>query len=173
MTTTRGAFQRALREGALLLLLSAALAFGTNAARAKPLPLRTDARVLALETDATVISASDAVLAFEAGDRIFLDARETDLFREGHIGGAFSLASAEFDDRYGVLAGFLSPETPIVVYGDEGRASDVETVARKLGDAGHENVSLLLDGFSGWEKTGAPVEVGDDPTMTPSPEAAP
>lgn len=160
-----------MREGALLLVVSAALAFGTNAARAKPLPLRTDPRVLALEIDAPVVSAAEALHAFEAGDRIFLDAREAELFREGHIGGAFSLVPQEFDDRYGVISAFLSPETPIIVYGDESRNSDVETVARRLGDAGHGNVSLLLDGFSGWEKAGAPVEAGDDPTMTPSEES--
>jgi len=160
-----------MREGALLLVVSAALAFGTNAVRAKPLPLRTDARVLALEIDMPVISAAEAALAFEVGDRIFLDAREADVFREGHIGGAFSLVPGEFDERYGVIGAFLAPETPIVVYGDEGRPSDIETVARRLADAGHANVSLLLDGFGGWEKAGAPVEAGDDPTMIPSEES--
>ncbi|MFN0149146.1 MAG: rhodanese-like domain-containing protein [bacterium] len=172
MTSPGGAFQRALREGALLLAISAALAFGVNAARAKPLPLRTDPRLLALQIDMPVISATDAALAFDAGDRIFLDARETDVFREGHIGGAFSVAAQEFDDRYGAISAFLSPETPIIVYGDEARASDVETVARRLKDAGHTNISLLLDGFGGWEKALAPVEAGDDPTMMPFEEGS-
>jgi hypothetical protein len=50
-STTGGALPRAIREGALLLFISAALALGVNAMRSKPLPMRADPRLLALEVD--------------------------------------------------------------------------------------------------------------------------
>lgn len=135
--------------------------------RSKPLPMRADPRLLALEVDLPAFSQPEAVAAFEAG-HIFLDAREPDQFREGHVGGAFSLTPNEFDDRYAALADFLAADTPIVLYGDEERSSDLETVARKLQGAGHSQIVYFLDGFEAWAAAGSPVEEGDDPTMTPA-----
>lgn len=166
-SATGGAFPRAIREGALLLFISAALALGVNATRSKPLPMRADPRLLALEVDLPALSQPEAAAAFESG-HIFLDAREPDQFRTGHVGGAFSLAPGEFDDRYAALAGFLSSDTPIVLYGDEERPSDLETVARKLQAAGHTQIAYFLDGYGAWAAAGSPVEAGDDPTMTPA-----
>lgn len=135
--------------------------------RSKPLPMRADPRLLALEVDLPALSQPEAAAAFESG-HIFLDAREPDQFRTGHVGGAFSLAPGEFDDRYAALAGFLSSDTPIVLYGDEERPSDLETVARKLQAAGHTQIAYFLDGYRAWAAAGSPVEAGDDPTMTPA-----
>lgn len=146
-------------------MLAVVLGLGSNALSAKPLPYRADPRLFELELDLPVISASEAAVAFDTGEPIFLDCRNAAEYAVGHVGGAFSVPPGEFVDRYGVVGAFLSETTPIIVYGDAEGLDRVEQLAEALLGAGHESVSLLLDGYQGWVRTGAPVEEGPDPTL--------
>lgn len=173
MANREGGLGRAVREGFLLLFVSASLAFGVNALRKEPVPLRADPRLFALEVDLPLMSASAAAAAFDAGSHLFLDARDADAYRTGHVGGAFSVPPDEFLDRYDTIGPLLTGGVAVVVYGAAADASTVETLAKELLGAGVTRVSLMLDGYEGWAATGAPTEAGDDPTFAPSDESAP
>ncbi len=160
--------RRAIGEGALLLALSAAAAFGSNALREEPLPLVADARVLALEVDMPVIYAKEAATAFDAGDHIFLDAREYETYRMGHIGGAFSVPAEDFGARYEALGPLLAGDTGVIVYGWAAAPAAVERLARTLLSSDVTGARFLVDGYEGWLRLGAPVEKGDDPTIEAS-----
>jgi len=160
--------RRAIREGALLLALSAVAAFGSNALRKAPLPLLADPRVLALEVDMPVIYAKEAVAAFDAGDHIFLDAREYEAYRMGHIGGAFAVPAEDFGARYEALGPLLAGETGVIVYGWAAAPAAVERLAKTLLSAGVTGARFLVDGYEAWIRLGAPVEKGDDPTIEAS-----
>jgi len=157
--------RRAIGEGALLLALSAVAAFGSNALRKEPLPLLADARVLALEVDMPVIYAREAAAAFDAGDHIFLDAREYETYRMGHIGGAFSVPAEDFGSRYETLGPLLAGETGVIVYGWASAPAATERLAKTLLSAGVTGARFLIDGYEGWLRLGATAEKGDDPTI--------
>jgi rhodanese-related sulfurtransferase len=157
--------RRAVGEGALLVILSAGIAFGSNARREKPLPLLADPRVLALEVDVPIISAKEALEGFEAGELIFLDARPYDVFTTSHVGGAFSVPAEEFGERYTIIGPLLSGEAKAVVYGWASAPAAPERLVRTMQEAGIENIVFLIDGFEGWLRLDAPVEKGDDPTI--------
>jgi len=163
-----GGLARAFAEGAVLVVLSAGIAIGSNAARKEPVPLRGDARLYSLDVDLPVISARDAAAGFDAGDHVFLDARDADAFRAGHVAGAFSVEPDEFLDRYAAIGSFLTGDTRTVVYGAVAEPGHVEKLAKALLDAGVTQASLLLDGYEGWAAAGGQTETGDDPTIEES-----
>lgn len=163
MANFRDGLPRAIGEGALLLALSAGLAFGSNRLREEPLPLVADPRVIALEVNIPIIYAQQALAGFDAGDHIFLDARERDIYVKGHIGGAFSVPAESFHERYPLIAPLLSGDAKIVVYGWSAAPAAVERLAKVLQSAGISNASFLVDGYEGWLRLGAPTEEGDDP----------
>ena len=165
MSGRDGGLGRAIAEGALLVALSAAAAFAFNSTRKEPLPLRSDPRLLALGVDLPVLSAADAAKALDAGSSVFLDARDADAFRAGHIGGAFWIAPDEFLERYATIGTLLAGGTQTIVYGAAADPGRVEKLAQALLSAGVTEVSLLLDGYEGWAAAGAPTETGDDPTV--------
>ena len=163
--------RRAVGEGALLLSLATALAFGVNARRKEPLPLVADPRVLALEVDMPVISAKGALAAFDAGHHVFLDARTYEAYRMGHIGGAFAVPAEDFGPRYETIGPLLAGGMTVVVYGWAAAPPAVERLAKTLLSAGVTDARFLIDGYEGWIRLQAPIEKGDDPTIE-APEGA-
>lgn len=156
---------RAGGEAILLLALGAALAFGTNALREQPVPLRADPRLFALEVDLPVLSAEAAVAGFDAGTHVFLDARDADAFRAGHVGGAFWVPPEAVLERYETLGPIVTGGVDVVLYGAAGDAATVEALAKALRGAGVARLRLLLDGYEGWVAADGPTETGDDPTV--------
>ena len=165
MPTFGQGLRRAVGEGALLVALAAAIAFGANARRKDPLPLLADPRVIALDVDVPIISAKEAVAGFEAGDLIFLDARAYDIFTMSHVGGAFSVPAEQFGERYPLIGPLLSGNAKGVIYGWASAPSAPERLARTMKEAGIKNIVFLIDGFEGWLRLNAPVETGEDPTI--------
>ena len=93
---------------------------------------------------------------------VFVDARNEEQYREGHIPGAY-----EFDpyrpEKYfaGVLPLCQSAEQ-IVVYCNGGDCDDSESAAITLRDVGIANGKLLVyaGGIADWAAAGQPVETG-------------
>jgi rhodanese-related sulfurtransferase len=91
---------------------------------------------------------------------LFLDARRTSVYREGHVPGARSFAvwEADVDDKVKSLAGENLPAgVPVVVYCSGGDCEDSHMLAQKLWGVGLDNVLVYKDGFPDWEKRGWPV----------------
>jgi len=91
---------------------------------------------------------------------LFLDARRTSVYREGHIAGARSFAvwEADVDEKVRSLAGENLPAgVPVVVYCSGGDCEDSHMLAQKLWGVGFDNVLVYKDGFPDWEKRGWPV----------------
>jgi len=109
---------------------------------------------------------ADVEALYRRGDVLFLDARRTSVYREGHIAGArpFSVWEADIDDK---VKGFFEeghdPSGVIVVYCSGGDCEDSHTLGQKLYMAGFDNVVVYKDGFPDWEKRGLPAAKGDKP----------
>ncbi len=110
------------------------------------------------------ISGDDVAALFARGDVLFLDARRSSVYREGHISGARSISVWEADVDEKVKALFAEgrdQSAPIVVYCSGGECEDSHMLGQKLYFVGFDNVLVYRDGFPDWEKRGLPVGKGE------------
>ena len=114
------------------------------------------------------ISGSD-VAALHAAGVLFLDARRTSVYEEGHIAGArpFSVWEADVDEKVNKLFEERSdPEQqnqPIVIYCSGGACEDSHMLAEKLWGIQFNNVYVYKDGYPDWLKRNGPVRQGATP----------
>ena len=163
ITTTRGAAPAA---GAEKRVKPAA-----EAAAAPPTPPKVDvlAKFTPHRDQAYIEIAYDDVAALHAKGVLFLDARRTSVYEEGHIAGArpFSVWEADIDDK---LRAFFNERSdprdqnlPIVIYCSGGACEDSHMLAQKLWEIEFNNVYVYKDGFPDWQKRGGAVHTGANP----------
>jgi len=95
---------------------------------------------------------------FDNGNVLFVDARSSDNYEDGHIPGAISLPVGQFD---GQIESFLNqhpPDALIVTYCSGRTCEDSHNLAQLLYDVGFTNVRVFIDGFPGWKAEGYPIE---------------
>ena len=95
---------------------------------------------------------------FDKGEVLFVDARSSDNYKEGHIQGAISLPVGQFDERIESFLNRYSPNQSIVTYCSGRTCEDSHHLAQFLSDAGFTHVRIFIDGFPGWESEGYPIE---------------
>ncbi len=94
---------------------------------------------------------------------LFLDARRSSVYGEGHIAGARSFPVWESDIGERVKALYeegLDQKQPIVVYCSGGNCEDSHMLAEKLYMVGFDNVLVYKDGYPDWQKRRLPVSKG-------------
>jgi rhodanese-related sulfurtransferase len=109
---------------------------------------------------------TDEAATLQQSGTLFLDARRTSVYREGHIAGARSVPvwEAGLDDKVKALFGELPDQTvAIVVYCAGGECEDSHELAQKLYLAGFDGVRVYKDGFPDWERRKLPIGRGDKP----------
>ena len=73
--------------------------------------------------------------------------------------GALTLSWQDVDHSYSEIAGLLDDNENIVTYCD-GEACDLShELALFLKEMGHENVQVLLNGWTEWNNAGLPTEM--------------
>jgi len=105
----------------------------------------------------------EARSAFDEHAALFLDARSTEDYEEGHVPGALSLPAYEFDGRFPEIAGRVEEAQSIIVYCDGVECSDSIQVAERLVEYGFSHVSVFESGWRAWAESGAPVSEGAEP----------
>jgi rhodanese-related sulfurtransferase len=114
------------------------------------------------------ISGEDTALLYSKG-ALFLDARRTSVYEEGHIAGArsFSVWEADVDDKVNALYEERSDPAeqnrPIVIYCSGGACEDSHMLAQKLWGIQFNNVYVYKDGFPDWQQRGGAVRTGAQP----------
>jgi rhodanese-related sulfurtransferase len=103
-------------------------------------------------------SVARAMEIFDNGNVLFVDARSSDNYEDGHIPGAISLPVGQFDEQIESLLNRYSSDQPIVTYCSGRTCEDSHDLAQFLSDAGFTNVRIFIDGFPGWEAKGYPIE---------------
>lgn len=117
---------------------------------------------------AVEISGADAAMLHARGV-LFLDARRTAAFEEGHVAGArpFSVWESDIDEKVNTLfEERSSPEQqnqPIVIYCTGGQCEDSHMLAEKLWGIQFNNVYVYKDGYPDWQKRGGAVKNGAQP----------
>ncbi|MBL0311978.1 MAG: rhodanese-like domain-containing protein [Holophagaceae bacterium] len=111
------------------------------------------------------ISGDEAVWLYARG-AIFLDARRTALYTEGHIPGAKSFSAWEdgLPEKVDQLSLFTADlKLPVVIYCSGGECHDSHLVAQKLWLAGFRNLRIYADGYPDWVGRKLAVSKGDKP----------
>ena len=114
------------------------------------------------------ISGEDAALLHSRG-ALFLDARRTAVYEEGHIAGSrsFSVWESDIDDKVNALFEERQDPTeqnkPIVIYCSGGACEDSHMLAQKLWGVQFNNIYVYKDGFPDWQKRGGGVRTGGTP----------
>lgn len=111
------------------------------------------------------ISGADAVWLHEQGV-LFLDARRTRTYEEGHITGArnFAVWESDVDQKVATLSTEVTDqEMPIVVYCSGGDCEDSHLLSQKLWGLFFNNVLVYKDGFPDWQKRSRPIRRGSNP----------
>lgn len=109
------------------------------------------------------------VAALHAAGALFLDARRTSIYEQGHIAGArpYSVWESDIDEKVNKLFAERGDERqqaqPIVVYCSGGECEDSHMLAQKLWGIQFNNVYVYKDGFPDWQKHGAAIHTGPNP----------
>ncbi|MBK6407093.1 MAG: rhodanese-like domain-containing protein [Holophagales bacterium] len=106
----------------------------------------------------------EAAAWLHARGALFLDARRSKDFAEGHVAGARSFPVWESEvvrERVGELvAQGRDPSLPVVLYCSGGDCEDSHMLAQTLFGAGFENLLVYRDGFPDWVKRGGAARTG-------------
>jgi rhodanese-related sulfurtransferase len=111
----------------------------------------------------------DDVASLHAKGVLFLDARRTSVYEQGHIPGArpFSVWESDIDEKVNKLYAERSDpkdqDLPIVIYCSGGDCEDSHMLAQKLWGIGFNNAYVYKDGFPDWQKRGEPIHTGPNP----------
>jgi rhodanese-related sulfurtransferase len=111
----------------------------------------------------------DEAAALHASGTLFLDARRTSVYEDGHIAGArtYSVWESDIDDKVNKLfeerPDPAEQNKPIVIYCSGGACEDSHMLAQKLWGIQFNNVYVYKDGFPDWQKRGGTVRTGANP----------
>lgn len=100
---------------------------------------------------------------------LFLDARRTSVYEQGHISGArpYSVWESDIDDKVRKLfderGDPQSQSLPIVIYCSGGDCEDSHMLAQKLWGIQFNDIYVYKDGFPDWQQHGGPVHTGANP----------
>lgn len=106
----------------------------------------------------------EAAAWLHARGALFLDARRSKDFAQGHVAGARSFPVWESEvvrERVGELvAEGRNPSLPVILYCSGGDCEDSHMLAQTLFGAGFENLLIYRDGFPDWVKRGGAARTG-------------
>ncbi|HEY8131113.1 MAG TPA: rhodanese-like domain-containing protein [Thermoanaerobaculia bacterium] len=111
----------------------------------------------------------DDVAALHKQGALFLDARRTSVYEQGHIPGArpFSVWESDIDEKVNKLFAERSDprdqNLPIVIYCSGGDCEDSHMLAQKLWGIQFNNIYVYKDGFPDWQSRGEPIRTGSTP----------
>jgi rhodanese-related sulfurtransferase len=103
-------------------------------------------------------SVARAMEIFDSGNVLFVDARSSDNYEDGHIPGAISLPVGQFDEQIESFLNQHPPDAFIVTYCSGRTCEDSHNLAQLLSDVGYTHLRVFIDGFPGWKAEGYPVE---------------
>jgi rhodanese-related sulfurtransferase len=124
------------------------------------------ARFPPLVNEAQAAIRGDEAVWLHAHGAVFLDARRTAMYIEGHLPGAKSFSAWEdgLPEKVDQLSLFTADlKLPVVIYCSGGDCHDSHLVAQKLWLAGFRNVRIYTDGYPDWEARNRPVTKGEKP----------
>jgi rhodanese-related sulfurtransferase len=113
------------------------------------------------------VSGEDVAWLHARPEALFLDARRSSVYQEGHIAGARSFPiweDAVATPRIEALAREgRDGDAPVVVYCSGGNCEDSHMLCEKLFGLGFNNLLVYRDGWPDWQKRGGAGRTGPEP----------
>ncbi len=152
---------RTLLQSALVVVLAVGLSLAFNANRQDSLPLIKPAQN-ATQAAAGEIALTEAMALHQNGTAVFLDARDSLTYAEGHIQGALSLPLETFEYDFPRYEAQLANQT-IVTYCDGEQCRLSHDLSALLKAKGLTDVRVLGNGWSLWLNATLPTASGPNP----------
>jgi rhodanese-related sulfurtransferase len=162
-------WKRVLVEAFALLVAAALVGAAGNALRPEARKLAWLPRMTPPPKDPSLIYleiSSEEALRLQRAGALFIDARRSSAYEQGHIERAINIPVWEHDvdSRIaGLQAQGIKSEDPIVVYCSGGRCEDAVGLANRLAVANFYNIYLYKEGFPDWQGRRWPVSQGKLP----------
>jgi rhodanese-related sulfurtransferase len=123
---------------------------------------------LTATTPAPVISATPTVLIpaglaqvkelYDKKEAVFVDARESSVYSQGHIKGATSLPLGTLDSALQGFTGKVPYKTDLVIYCNGYGCHDSKDLGNKLLQKGYRQILIFEGGYPEWKDAGFPIE---------------
>jgi rhodanese-related sulfurtransferase len=110
--------------------------------------------VRAMQAGLTIVDVEKARAILEAGEYLVFDARRAAEFDTGHLPGAVSFPYESREAGYDEMAALLQPAQPVMVYCSGPECDDALLLGEFLKNQGSQEVSLFLEGTTGWKAAG-------------------
>ena len=154
--------KRSLLQAFGIILLSGTIGLAVNGFRPGGIPWVENWQEKILNEQLTgglpAVSLKEAREAYEEGYALFVDARDPDFFKAGHIPGAVNLPVKNFARVFPTLNERLLAAPRIITYCD-GASCDLSVeLTEKLLFAGLEQVEIFTGGIQQWKAAGQPVD---------------
>lgn len=152
-----------------MLLAGAALGLAVNRASPHRLPLfprvvdSAPTPRLALPDGVQPLSLERARAMFDGKEALFLDARGSDEYTDGHIPGAVNLPPTEFFTRYPDLAPEVEAAPAVVIYCRSVECHDAVALAALLKEVTDRPLFVFEEGWRVWQEAGYPASRGRQP----------
>jgi len=161
-----GFIGRILWQTAAFMVLAVIIGLAVNSLRADGLELPgnwSDEARMTLESGVKLnITLEEAKKQFDAGKAVFLDARPHNQYLEGHIQGARSFPSDEFDDYFEKNMMDVPEDALLIAYCDGEVCELSKHLAKMLSELGFSNVRVLINGWTLWQENQFPSEKSDN-----------
>ncbi len=108
--------------------------------------------------DGTVLSLYEAKKIWQAGEAVFVDARNVMQYDRSHIPGSVNVVYSTQDVSSEAGLKSLDKNTNLVVYCYSATCNQANILAKKLNEAGYDRVAIFAGGYSEWRKAGYPLE---------------
>ena len=156
--------KRSLLQALAIVFLSGTIALAVNSFRADGIPWVENWQQKVLNEQLTgglpAVSLKEAKEAYEAGYALFVDARDPDFYKAGHIPGAVNLPVKDFDQVLPKLKEQLLAAPMVITYCDGASCEMSVELTEKLLFAGLEHVEIFTGGIQQWKAAGQPVVRG-------------
>ena len=150
-----------------IILVAAILGLLVNQIQSERLPLTTDwspeARLTLDAGENIAISLEEARKVFHSKEGVFLDARSSELYEQGHIMGARNLPWQAVDEYFDAVMEDIPKDRLVIAYCDGEDCALSKDLAIELLFRGYENIRVLINGWSVWQENQFPVAKGSQP----------
>jgi len=164
---------KSLRDAVIIIVVGALVGISVNAIRGAvhsrslawdtPWPDNRQKRQLdfppSYEPGDSLLSVEDAYSIYLRGDAIFIDARESYEYDEGHIVGAVNFPFEQWDDYWQEVQPLLDPQREIVAYCGGLDCELSLFMARELKARGYDKSYIFFGGWQKWNDPHLPIEI--------------
>ena len=157
--------KRSLVQAFGIILISGTIGLAVNGLRPDGIPWVENWQEKVLNEQLTggrpAVTLKEAREAYEGGHALFVDARDSDFFKIGHIPGALNLPVKDFDKVFPTLKEQLLTAPRIITYCDGANCEMSVELTEKLLFAGLEYVEIFTGGIQQWKAAGQHVVFGE------------